>query len=447
MRKSTKARSLQRVLGLGFGLAFAFGTMIGVGILRLPGMVAAAAGSPGLIIACWVVGGLFALMGAVSISELITMYPEAGGFRVFARHAFGERAGFAVGWIDWLACVATMSYGSVGAVDFIQTLGVPTEAWGVMPAIALLLIFGVMQAVGVRFGGSITMVTSAAIGGLFLILTAACVMAAPVRQSLPATAAPTIHSSGVFLALVPAIRAIITAYDGWYAPIYTAEECVDTAKNLPKAIIGGALGIMILYVAVNIAFLRVLPVSVLAASTLPAADAARLVLPVGGAALITVLSILVMLSLINSNMIMGPRVLFSMAREGWVSQKAAVLSQGGAPVVAIAVTVAMASLVVATGSFNQIVALFAVLITLYYIAAFLAVFVLRIRSPERTRPFRATGYPGTTLVVLSGYVAFLIAAAIEDWRSVLAAILFLSLCVPAYSMAARARTRLAPSIT
>ncbi|MHA0110792.1 amino acid permease, partial [Klebsiella pneumoniae] len=75
----------------------------------------------------------------------------------------------------------------------------------------------------------------------------------------------------MFLALVPAIRAIITAYDGWYAPIYTAEECVDTAKNLPKAIIGGALGIMILYVAVNIAFLRVLPVSVLAASTLPAA--------------------------------------------------------------------------------------------------------------------------------------------------------------------------------
>jgi amino acid transporter len=82
MPTTTKVRSLQRVLGLGFGLSFAFGTMIGVGILRLPGMVAAAAGSEGPIIACWIVGGLFALMGAVSISELITMYPEAGGFRV-----------------------------------------------------------------------------------------------------------------------------------------------------------------------------------------------------------------------------------------------------------------------------------------------------------------------------------------------------------------------------
>ncbi len=255
--------------------------MIGVGILRLPGMVAAAAGSYTLIVACWVVGGLFALMGAVSISELTTMYPEAGGFRVFARRAFGERAGFAIGWIDWLTCATTMSYAAVSAVDFIGTLGVSTNAWGPLPAIALLLIFGIMQSVGMKFGSSITLVTSAAIGVLFIVLIAACFLAAPVHQS-PAAIAGSSGSAGAWLALVPAVRAIITAYDGWYAPIYTAEECVDAVKTLPRAIIGGAFGIMLLYIAVNLAFLRVLPVSVLAASTLPAAEAAKIVLPSGG---------------------------------------------------------------------------------------------------------------------------------------------------------------------
>src|SRR5690242_3584394 len=116
------ARPLRRILGLGFGLAFTFGTMVGVGILRLPGTVAAAAASPTLIIICWCVGALYALMGAVSVSELAAMYPEAGGFRVYARRAFGDRAGFIVGWIDWLAAVATLAYAAVSAVEFVGTL-------------------------------------------------------------------------------------------------------------------------------------------------------------------------------------------------------------------------------------------------------------------------------------------------------------------------------------
>lgn len=87
--------------------------MVGVGILRLPGMVAAAAGTPTLVIACWCIGALYALMGAVSVSELAAMYPEAGGFRIYARRAFGDSAGFVVGWVDWLASVATLAYASV----------------------------------------------------------------------------------------------------------------------------------------------------------------------------------------------------------------------------------------------------------------------------------------------------------------------------------------------
>jgi len=189
------------------------------------------------------------------------------------------------------------------------------------------------------------------------------------------------------------MRAIVTAYDGWYAPIYTAEEYSHPARTLPRAIIGGAVAVTCLYVVVNVALLRVLPIPVLAASTLPAADAARIALPYGSATIITVLSLLIMLSLVNANLFMGPRILLSLAREGWLPQKLADVGAGGSPQPALAATVIGAALLIVTGTFDEIVALFAVLIVLNYVAVFLSVFVLRYRSPDALRPFRAWGYP------------------------------------------------------
>jgi basic amino acid/polyamine antiporter, APA family len=446
----TAVRPLRRILGLGFGLAFTFGTMVGVGILRLPGTVAAAAGSPALIIICWCIGGLYALMGAVSVSELAAMYPEAGGFRVYARRAFGDRAGFVVGWIDWLAAVATLAYAAVSAVAFAASLWHPLVQYESAAAIAVLGIFTAMHSLGLRLGSTITSVVSATIGILLLVLIVVCFLVPPATQPLGpggvGLSPAQVSSAATLLALVPAIRAILTAYDGWYAPIYTAEESVDAARTLPRAIIGGTLLVVGLYLAINTALLRVLPVPKLAASELPVAAAAQVVLPHGSASLMTALSILIVLSLINGNAIMGPRVLFSLAREGWISPRAAAVSRGGTPYVALVTTTLTSSVMILTGTFNQLIALFTVLILLYYIAAFLAVFVLRRRSPRAPRPYRALGYPISTFVVLTGSLAFLLVAIVEDWRSGITALLFLSLCVPAYALASRARSARMPQL-
>jgi amino acid transporter len=117
-----QARPLLAILGLSFCLALAFGSTVGVGILRLPGTVAAALGDPTLIMLMWFVGGLYALMGAVAVAELAAMIPETGGFRVYARRAFGEGVGFAVGWVDWLSNVAALAYVAITAVTFLGTL-------------------------------------------------------------------------------------------------------------------------------------------------------------------------------------------------------------------------------------------------------------------------------------------------------------------------------------
>lgn len=446
----TSARPLRKILGLGFGLALAFGTMIGVGILRLPGMVAAAAGSPALIVVCWSVGGLYALMGAVSVSELAAMYPEDGGFRVYARRAFGDRAGFVVGWIDWLASAAVLAYAAVSAVDFAGALWPAATQYETLAAIAILGVFTAMHSAGLRMGSAITSAVSVAIGISLLVVIVGCFAAPATRPaaSVEAAAGPAhLLSGAALLALVPAIRAILTAYDGWYAPIYTAEESVDPARTLPRAIIGATLLVVVLYLTINLALLRVLPVRELAASRLPIAAAAQAVLPRGSAALMAALSTLIALSLINSNAITGPRVLFSMAREGWVSPRAAAVSRGGTPHVALAITMLASVAMILTGGFNQLIALFAVLILLYYVAAFLAVFVLRRRSPEVPRPYRALGYPFSTLVVLAGTMSFLVAAIVQDWRSGVTALLFLSACVPAYAFASRSRRARMPELT
>src|ERR1700675_1191670 len=98
---SSNSRGLIRTLGVGFGLAVIVGSTLGIGILRTPGLVAAQLASPPRILAVWLLGGLYTLLGAVCLTELGTMLPQAGGYYVYARRAFGDTVGFAVGWTDW----------------------------------------------------------------------------------------------------------------------------------------------------------------------------------------------------------------------------------------------------------------------------------------------------------------------------------------------------------
>ena len=116
------ALPLRRILGLGFGLAIVFGGTVGVGILRLPGTLAATLGDSRLIVLFWILGGVYSLLGAVAVAELAAMLPEAGGFYVYARRALGNGPGFVVGWSDWVNLVATIAYAALTAAAFLGAL-------------------------------------------------------------------------------------------------------------------------------------------------------------------------------------------------------------------------------------------------------------------------------------------------------------------------------------
>ena len=437
------ARPLKRILGLGFGLAMVFGGTVGVGILRLPGTLAAALGDSRLIVLFWILGGVYALLGAVAVAELAAMLPEAGGFYVYARRAFGNGPGFVVGWSDWVNQVASLAYGALTAAVFFGKLWPALAANPRALAIGILAVFTALHWAGLRLGSSLTRLISLSVGLMLMVLVVGCFVSAPAPASatvLPGSAMSLpLLSLGMVAAVVSALRAVFLTYDGWYSPIYMAEESTQPTLTMPRALIGGTVLVAGMYVIINVAILRVLPLPVMAASQLPAADAARVVLPHGGAELVTVISLLTVLSLVNAVMLLTPRILLAIGRDGFFTKKAALVSAGGTPRVALAVSNIVAAAMIMSGTFEQIVAVAAVLFLLNYVSAYLALFVLRRREPAAPRPYRAFGFPFTTGIVLVGCVLVWIAAIMEDQRSALFAALLLIACAPAYAWVARRR--------
>jgi APA family basic amino acid/polyamine antiporter len=438
------ARPLRRILGLGFGVAMVFGGTVGTGILRLPGTLAAALGDSRLIILFWIVGGLYALLGAMAVAELSAMLPEAGGFYVYARRAFGKGAGFVVGWVDWLNQTAAIAYAALTAAVFLGLLWPSSADAPRAVAIGVIALFTVLHWTGLRVGSTFTRVISLAVGIMLLVLVVGCFLTPPAPVSTappPAASAVTLPlmSFGMLAAVVTALRAVFLTYDGWYSPIYMAEESTEPTRTLPRALIGGTILVAAMYVIINVAILRVLPLPVLAASQLPATDAARVVLPRGGAELVTVISLATVLSLVNATTLMAPRILFAIGRDGFFTQKAVLVSAGGTPRVALAVTSIGAAGLIMSGSFEQIVAVATVLFLLMYVSAYCALIVLRRREPNTERPYRAWGFPFTTVVVLLGCVLLWIAAIMEDRRSAVFAALLLVACIPVYAWLARHR--------
>jgi len=426
--------SLSRILGLGFGIAVIFGGTVGVGILRLPGTIAGQLQSFSLIMLVWVVGGCYALLGAISVAELGAAMPQAGGFYIYSKRAFGTPVGFAVGWADWLNNCAVVAYAAVAAAEYIVALVPGMESWQTSMALALLVLFCTLHWIGLRLSSSIQKLTSSVTAITFLFLAAACLLhPAQTNSAVPAGFA---RSGGLLPTLVPmiaALRAIVVTYDGWYEAIYFTEEDTDAAKHLPRAMIGGVVIVMGLYLLMNVAFLHVLSAPALAASKLPASDAARIVFPAWSGRFVTLLSLLTLLSLINAVLLGAPRILLAIGRDGLFTERAARVGAGGTPRVALLLSAATSAILIASGSFEAIIAVAAILVAAMYCVNYIAVIVLRFREPDMVRPFRAWGYPVTTVVVLAASLAFLIAAVHDDPASARRAAALLAVAAPVYA--------------
>lgn len=414
---------LRRILGVGFGLTVNIGSMIGVGILRAPGLVAGQLHTVATILVVWLLGGLYTLVGASCMTELGAMLPQAGGYYVYARRAFGDWVGFAVGWTDCITYCTVLGYVSIGMTEFLAQL-VP-QAAGAQRAIAIAILVGFigLQWAGVRISSWFQEWATALKFLAFLALVVAALVvsglggtgsgAAPARPAAPLTL------SG----LVAALQVVTITYAGWQGALYFTEEDRDPVKNLPRAMIGGVIAVVVLYLLVNLALVAIVPIPELAHATLPAADAASRIAGARGGQIITALSLISLPPLLNAILMIGTRVLFALGRDGLLWPRLAAVNAGGTPGAAtLATTVTGVILILAFGDFDLLVAIASFYLALNYAAACLALVVLRRREPSLPRPLHAWGYPWSAAVVIGGAVAFLVGVVIADTRAAVIAL-------------------------
>jgi len=435
--RADRPKGLLSVLGLAFGLAGSVGGTIGAGILRTPGLVASALPSPTLALSAWLLGGIYALLGAICVAELAASLPRAGGWYVYAEQAFGRRAGWLVGFTDWMAHCIGLAWVVTTVGELLADL-VPAAAaaswqgqnWHArVIGLAVLAVFSSIQWLGVRAGGASQELLSLVKAVAFLGLAAASLLlpaAVPNAEPLQATALWT-ERSGLLIGTVLALQAVITTFDGWASPVYFAEEFSDPARDLPRSLIGGVLAVLALYLLINAGLLHVLPLPTLSQASLPAADAASSLMGPRGAQVITAVALVSLLGLINTVVMAAPRILYGLSRDRLMPELLTTVNDGGTPVAALLLTSGCAAALVLAGSFDHLLGMGAFLYVGLPLSGIAAQIQLRRRQPDLPRPFLSWGYPLTPWLVGAGSLAFLIGALLSDTTDSLLALALVAL--------------------
>jgi APA family basic amino acid/polyamine antiporter len=421
---------LLRVLGVGFGLAVIIGNTIGGGIVSTPGSIAQQLPNSWLFIGVWAAGGLYALLGAISIAELGTMFPRSGGQYVFAHDALGPYAGFIVGWSDWISTCGSSAFISLIIAQYAGVLLPAIRDHSVALALVIVVIFAVIQWRGIRWGSAVQNVTSLLKTLALVGLVAVCFVFAGKAPVSSVVLMELPHS--LFVGVILALQGVIYTYDGWTGVIYFSEEVRNPSRDIPRSMLGGVLSVIGIYLLVNLVLVYVLPMSEIAGSDLALGKAAQSLFGPLGDRIFRAVMILSMLSAVNACQLMASRVLFAMSRDGLFSTEGARANRGGTPSVALFFSTLVAALFILTGTVDQVLAVVAFFFVVNYSISFFVVFFLRNREPDRERPYRAFGYPWTTGISFLGSLAFLYGAVRIDTRNSVYALALLAVSYPTF---------------
>lgn len=427
---------LLKVLGVAFGLAIIVGNTIGSGILRSPGDVAAALPSPAWFIGVWVAGGLYALLGAMTMAELAVMIPKSGGQYVFARRALGEYPAFVIGWTDWVSscgaiAAAAIALGELSA-EFVPALAGHEN----VTALAALAAFTGVQWVGVRQGDRAQQVLSVLKVVALLAVAVACFGAPTIRAADQVV--PALPSGLAFVsALVFVFQNVLYTYDGWNGVTYFGGEIKDPGRETPRAMAWGVIAVLAVYLALNAAYLHVLGMGELAHDKFPAETAARMVFGSGGEGVVRAVMAVTLLGSVNAILMIASRTPYAMSDDGLLPRFVSRVNAGGTPHLALTASTLATAALVLSGTFQTVLALSAFFYVLQYAVTFASLFVLRRREPDTPRPYRAWGYPWIPALVLFGALAFIAGNFVGDRANSIRAVVVIAASYPMYLLAKR----------
>ena len=386
--------------------AMVAGTIIGASIFVQPSEIARYLATPTSIMTAWVLCGVLTLFGALVCAELASAFPETGGMYVFLREAFSPLAGFLWGW----AMFWSVHSGIIAAIAMVfarycaALLRLPDAAVPII-AVAVIMLLSVLNYVGVKAGSRTqTAFTVAKLAGIALIVIVGFTVpvSTTVRVAAIATDAPTLRD--FLLAMV----AGLFAYGGWHMVTYTAGETTMPARTIPFALLAGVAIVSASYVALNLAYLHVLPVEAVRSSTRIAADAADAVLGRGGAAVMSALVMISSFGALTGIVLTGPRLYYSMARDRlaprWIDY---VHPRFRTPSRAIILQGAWSAGLAATGAYREMFTRVVYTEWLFFALMAAGLFVLR-RRPGYAPSYRTWGYPVVPIVFMVSAVAIVL---------------------------------------
>src|SRR5687768_10373722 len=416
---ATRPRLLPRRIGFWTGVAILIGSTIGSGIFRSPAAIADKLPGPLPLLSVWVMGGIFALCGALTLAEAASAYPQTGGVYVFLREAWGRLAAFLFGWSE-LVMIRAASLGAISttfAEYLIRVTGndplvAPYSGYTHYVAALAIIVAGATNYIGVRTAGTVQNITTLAkVGGLFIIISLAFVIALPSSGGHYTPAAPPgSFSIGAFgLALV----SVLWVYDGWADVSFVAGEVEHPQRNLPRILITGTLAIIVIYALANLAYLAVMPIEEMRQSKLVAADVAQRLMGTAGVAFIATVVMVSTFGTLNGTMITGPRVIWAMADDGLLFRPLGRIHRRyKTPSTSIAVITVIGVAFVLVGTFEQLADAFVTAIVPFYALAVASVFVFR-RRADYAPPFRVPLYPIVPAIFILSTI-FLLSNAIID---------------------------------
>jgi APA family basic amino acid/polyamine antiporter len=319
--------------------------------------------------------------------------------------------------------------------EYVGSLVPATNGHTMETASAVIVSFAVLQWRGVRIGDAAQQVTSL-LKAVALVALSVVALVTTVDHAASAPATSVAMPTGLAFAgaVIIALQSAIYTYDGWTGPIYFGEELRDPSRDIPRTMIGGVLLVLVIYLSLNAAFLRVVPISDMAGDPFVAATAASRLFGPAGDVVIRVVMLLSLIATINAMQLMACRVAFAMSRDRLLPVVLRRVNRGGTPVPALLASTVVAVVGLATNTFNTLLALLAFLFVANYGLVFTAFFVSRRRAPHAARPFRAPGYPFVPGCALAVSLAFVVGAVLSDRDNSMLALGLLVISWPVYRM-------------
>jgi basic amino acid/polyamine antiporter, APA family len=409
------------------------GGIIGSGIFMNPAVVARQVHTPFLILGAWTIGGLFALAAGFIWAELAARRPDVGGQYAYLREAFHPAVAFLYGWV-LLLVVQTGGMAAVAvtfARYFVELTNIPVNY--AMLAAIVLAVLTIINCLGVRAGStvqSILMVLK--IMALIALVVCGLVLTKPATNPERLLDRPA--SFGLLTAFGAALVPVIFSYGGWQTATFVAGEIKEPRRNLPRGLIIGVIGVVLLYLAANVVCITVLGTSALAASTAPASDVMRNALGDFGARAIAAGIAISTVGFLSQSMLTAPRVYFAMAQDGlFFKSVGAVHPKTRAPIVAIALQGLLAIVIAFLGTYDLILNYVVSIDVIFFGLTACCIFVFRKRANgEDSRLVKVPGHPITTLLFIAICWAVAINTVYTFPRNTLIGIAIMLAGLPAY---------------